>query len=121
MDTLAYVMLAATEAQRVVCTSTYQASNATGDSTCRRCMNALRASVGKTGARSSRIGPAARLHSMTMTKTDLRVHPINAAELDDVRRHRADRFGNVPEEFLSEGSDQLRCCLRLSRSGERLS
>lgn len=48
------------------------------------------------------------------------MHAISAAELDDVRRQGLDRFGNVPEELVSGGSDQLRCCLRLSEPDERL-
>lgn len=55
-----------------------------------------------------------------ITETDFRVHPIAAAELDDIRRHHVDRFGNAPERFVSEGGDQLRCCLCLSRPGEQL-
>lgn len=54
------------------------------------------------------------------TAPHLHVHPISAVELDDVRRHRVDRFGNVPEPFTSTGGDQLRCCLRESRVEEKL-
>lgn len=54
------------------------------------------------------------------TATELQVHPIGADELDDVRRRRLDRFGNVPEPFTTTGGDQLRCCLRPSRAGEEL-
>jgi hypothetical protein len=57
---------------------------------------------------------------MTIDTLSLQVHPIGAGELDDIRQNGLDRFGNVPEESVSEGGDQLRCCLRLSEPGERV-
>ncbi|HEX5510789.1 MAG TPA: DUF1203 domain-containing protein [Actinomycetales bacterium] len=57
---------------------------------------------------------------MTTMPADLKVHPIDAAELDDVRQQGVDRWGNRPEDFVSDGGDQLRCCLRLSQPGETL-
>jgi hypothetical protein len=57
---------------------------------------------------------------MTTRKTDLKVHPIDATELDEVRQQGTDRWGNAPEAFVSDGADQLRCCLRLSEPGEKL-
>lgn len=56
---------------------------------------------------------------MTTSTRVLQVHPIEAKELDDIRTSGYDRFGNVPENFVSEGGDQLRCC-RLSEPTERL-
>ncbi|HEX5532983.1 MAG TPA: DUF1203 domain-containing protein [Actinomycetales bacterium] len=52
--------------------------------------------------------------------TGLKVHPVDAAELDEVRQQGTDRWGNAPEAFVSDGGDQRRCCLRLSLPGERL-
>lgn len=48
------------------------------------------------------------------------VHAISPSELDRVRSRGTDDHGNQPEPFISEGDEQLRCCLRLSQPGEAL-
>lgn len=63
----------------------------------------------------SRSGRRARLRGVTAYT----VHAIEPDELDRVRRG-LDDHGNLVEEFVSEGDDQLRCCLRLSQAGESL-
>lgn len=57
---------------------------------------------------------------MTTTTTGLKVHPINDAELAEVRHRGVDRWGNIPEAFRGDGGEQLRCCLRRARPGEML-
>lgn len=57
---------------------------------------------------------------MTSSAAQLHVHPISPEELADVRSRTRDQFDNVPEEFITRGGDQLRCCLRHSKPGERL-
>ena len=54
-----------------------------------------------------------------MTTFSLRA--IDTAELAEVRSTGRDRAGHRVEPFVDdEGGSQLRCCLRLSRAGERL-
>lgn len=57
----------------------------------------------------------------TTAATDqLHVHPIDPQDLAEIRRRGTDLFGHTPEERVSDGGNQLRCCLRYSRAGERL-
>ena len=59
---------------------------------------------------------------MTTTETrTLRVHAIDPARLDDVRRAGADGFGNAIDPFPATGAGEpVRCCLRFARAGESI-
>lgn len=55
------------------------------------------------------------------TTTALRVHAIDPARLDAVRRSGTDGHGNDVRAFAATGEgDPLRCCLRMARPGESI-
>jgi hypothetical protein len=56
-----------------------------------------------------------------MTMTDVVVLPIDPDELTRVRRAGVDAFGRPAEQFVADDDGApLRCCLTVSRPGERL-
>lgn len=57
---------------------------------------------------------------MTTTTTDLRIHAVPPALLNQVRASERDASGHPPAGVTAGGGEPLRCCLRDARAGEAL-